>query len=151
MNSKAYHFFLFVLQPILLGGLIYMLFRSDTLLMFRWFRIIKIGKIVQFLRSTNFIKSIILPDWVKYSLPDGLWIFSYVSLMILIWDYKISRISIRWILVLPIIAVLSEFGQLFKIVPGTFDIMDLITYSFSTFLPIVLFKYIFSNSKPVPI
>lgn len=149
MISKAYKFFLFVFLPIVMGGLIYILFRSDKLLMFRWFKIIGISQLVRFLRNISFIKITIVPSWIKYSLPDGLWIFSYVSLMILIWGYKISKISALWIFTLPVIAVVSELGQLLKIFPGTFDICDLAIYLFSTLLPIILFRYIFSHPKPI--
>jgi hypothetical protein len=150
MISKSHHFCLFVLLPILIGGLIYILFRSDKLLMFYWFKTIGIGQPIRFLRNTDFIKNSNVPNWIKYSLPDGLWIFSYVSSMILIWNYKISKISVIWIFILPVIAVSSEFGQLFKVVPGTFDINDLAIYLFSTLLPIVLFKYIFIDLKTTP-
>ncbi len=148
MISKAYHFFLFVLFPIIMGGLIYVLFRSDKLLMFRWFKIIGINQLVIFLRNTAFIKATIVPNWIKYSLPDGLWVFSYVSLMILIWGCEISKTTAFWIFIIPAIAILSEFGQLFKIVPGTFDFNDIAVYLFSTLSPIILFKYIFIKPKP---
>jgi len=150
MISKSYHFYLFVLLPIVTGGFIYILFRSDELLMFRWFKTIGIGRLIGTLRNIDFIKSAIIPGWIRYSLPDGLWIFSYVSLMFLIWGNKISKTSAIWIFILPVIAVLSEFGQLFKVVPGTFDYYDLATYLFSTLLPIILFKHIFTNLKTAP-
>ena len=150
MISKSYRFCFFVLLPIVIGGLIYILFRSDKLLMFHWFKTIGLGQPVKFLRNIDSIKNNIIPNWIKYSLPDGLWVFSYVSLMLLIWDNKISKPTGVWIFIVPVIAIMSEFGQLFKLVPGTFDLIDLAVYLFSTLLPIVLFKYIFIELKTIP-
>lgn len=149
MIPKTYHFFLLVLVPILIGGIIYALFRSDTLLMFHWFKIIKIDQMVLFFRNSDFFKNMAVPGWIKYSLPDGLWIFSYVSLMILIWNNKISTNSFFWIFLLPIIAILSELGQFAKVVPGTFDVYDLVTYLTFTCLPLILFNHIFIKPKPI--
>ena len=67
-----------------------------------------------------------LPDWFLYSLPDGIWLFSYLSVLLLIWDNKISKHNIHWVLLIPSIAIFSEIGQLFEIVSGTFDITDLV-------------------------
>jgi hypothetical protein len=41
------------------------------------------------------------------------------------------------------VAILSEIGQFFEIVPGTFDIFDLLFYILGTILPVL----IFTNSK----
>jgi hypothetical protein len=73
--------------------------------------------------------------WFKYSLPDGLWLFSYTVLMLEIWKQRINKESLFWIFILPFIALFSEFLQLFKVIPGTFDFIDLIFYSLGTILP----------------
>jgi hypothetical protein len=39
----------------------------------------------------------------------------------------------------PAIAIVSEIGQWFGIVPGTFDVFDLLFYLAGTVLPILLF------------
>tara|TARA_B100000795_G_scaffold216277_1_gene170160 strand:+ start:431 stop:805 length:375 start_codon:yes stop_codon:yes gene_type:complete len=80
-----------------------------------------------------------LPDWFLYSLPDGIWLFSYLSVLLLIWDNKISKHNIHWVLLIPSIAIFSEIGQLFEIVSGTFDITDLVFYLAGTILPILIF------------
>lgn len=80
-----------------------------------------------------------LPDWFLFSLPDGLWIFSYTSLVLLIWRNKINRENFFWIAIIPILIILSELGQLFNIVPGTFDLIDVLLYSLGAILPILIF------------
>ena len=132
-------FFIGSCLTITLGGLIYVLFRSTSLLMFEWFDQMNLSKYIIELRSHTEAYSLILPNWLLYSLPDGLWLFSYLSLLLIIWDNKVSKKNIFWIFLLPIIAIVSELGQFFKIVPGTFDIIDLIFYFAGSFLPILFF------------
>jgi hypothetical protein len=128
---------------LLLGGLIYILFRQDTLKMFSWFDNINLSTAISELRLFTVPFSGHFPNWFLYSLPDGLWLFSYVSVLLVVWDNAISKHNIHWLLLVPIVAIFSEIGQLFEIVPGTFDIFDLIFYLLGTVLPVL----IFTNSK----
>jgi len=128
---------------LLLGGLIYILFRQDTLKMFSWFDSINVSAAISELRLCTVPLSGHFPNWFLYSLPDGLWLFSYLSVLLAVWDNVISKHNIHWLLLVPMIAIFSEIGQLFEIVPGTFDIFDLIFYLLGTVLPIL----IFTNSK----
>jgi len=133
------------LFTLLLGGLVYLSFRQDTLKMFRWFDSINLSAVISELRLLTLPLSDHLPNWFLYSLPDGLWICSYLSVLLVVWDNVISKHNIHWLLLVPMIAIFSEIGQLFKIVPGTFDILDLIFYLGGTVLPIL----IFTNSKTI--
>ena len=128
---------------LLLGGLIYVLFRQDTLKMFSWFDDINISAAISELRFHTVPLSGHFPNWFLYSLPDGLWLFSYLSVLLVVWDNVISKHNIHWLLLVPMVAIFSEIGQLFEIVSGTFDISDLLFYLFGTVLPIL----IFTNSK----
>lgn len=128
---------------LLLGGLIYILFRQDTLKMFSWFDNINLSTAISELRLLTAPFSGHFPNWFLYSLPDGLWLFSYLSVLLVVWDNVISKHNIHWLLLVPMVAIFSEIGQLFEIVPGTFDIFDLIFYLLGTVLPIL----IFTNSK----
>ena len=128
---------------LLLGGFIYILFRQDTLKMFSWFDNINLSTAISELRLLTAPFSGHFPNWFLYSLPDGLWLFSYLSVLLVVWDNVISKHNIHWLLLVPMVAIFSEIGQLFEIVPGTFDIFDLIFYLLGTVLPIL----IFTNSK----
>lgn len=132
-------FFIGSFSTIMLGGLIYILFRSPSILMFEWLDQINLSKYVLELRSYIDSYSLILPNWFLYSLPDGLWLFSYISFLLIIWDNKVSKKNIFWILLLPIIAVSSELAQFMEIIPGTFDIVDLIFYIAGSVLPLLFF------------
>ena len=124
---------------LLLGGMIYISFRSTTLKMFDWFDTINLLDAISTFRVFTLPFSVNLPHWFLYSLPDGLWLFSYLSLLLFIWNNKISKQNMHWLLLLPILAISSEIGQFFGIVPGTFDIIDLIFYTAGSVLPILFF------------
>lgn len=125
---------------LLLGGLIYILFRTTTLKMFAWYDKIGLSNLITNLR--DYVSPIAnnVPNWFLYSLPDGLWIFSYISLMLYIWKNSITKNSIIWIFIIPFFALFSEFGQLLKLVPGTFDVFDLLFYVLGIFLPLFIFN-----------
>ncbi len=127
------------LLTLLLGGLIYISFRTESLTMFKWFAIASLDTPITNLRAITLALAPNLPNWLLYSLPDGLWVFSYISLMLLIWKNKINQENIVYIFSLPLIAILSEIGQLFKIVPGTFDTIDILFYILGTFSPFIFY------------
>ena len=120
--------------PLSIGGLIYILFRTDSLLMFRWLDMLGATAFIQSCRK-YMIDRLNLPDWIIFSLPDALWVFSFTSLMLIIWHGKFSYNSIFWLLLAPIIGLFSELGQLVGIIPGTFDIIDLLLILLSAILP----------------
>ena len=127
------------LLTLLIGGVIYLAFRTDSLLMFKWFSAASIDTPIELIRGMTLTAKNSLPDWFLFSLPDGLWIFSYTSLVLLIWRNKINRENFFWIAIIPILIILSELGQLFNIVPGTFDLIDVLLYSLGAILPILIF------------
>ncbi|MFV8364763.1 hypothetical protein [Flavobacterium sp. XS1P27] len=133
--------------PVFLGGIIYLTYRVDTLLMFNWFKWIGFTDLVIFLRTNNQLQNLTIPNWVKFSLPDALWLFSFTYIILLIWDFKITRHSVLWILLTPTVGFFSEIGQLIGIIPGTFDKVDLLLLLLSTVLPF----YSVSNLKSIKI
>lgn len=133
-----------VIIPLLIGGLIYILFRADSLLMFRWFDNLGLGKTITALRQFNH-GQFNLPTWTIFSLPDALWIFSFTNFMLIIWRDKFSEQSVLWILIAPTIGVLSEIGQAFHFVRGTFDLIDLTLILIASIIP-----FITTIKKPKP-
>jgi len=118
----------YVLLPIFIGGLIYIVSRSKSLKMFNWFEKINLSNEVRIIR--DYFSNIELPNWIIYNLPDFLWVFSFTSLLFIIWNKKIEKENVFYILFPMGIGVLSEFGQLFSIINGTFDKVDIIFYVF---------------------
>ena len=121
---------------LLLGGLIYVIFRDKSLLMFDWFNTIGISNEVDGLRRLFQGEGIY--GWVKYSLPDGLWIFSYMFIVDAIWDRERNVVSMIFLWGLPIVAVLSECFPYFGLLPGVFDWMDMASYLFAIALFLII-------------
>lgn len=124
--------------PVVLGGFIYIIFRTERLIMFRWFE--HLGLSTEINRIKSFRNIYPFSDWVIYSLPDGLWMFSYVALSLEIWKFSITCQNIFWIFSLPVAAVLSELLQLFNMIPGTFDLIDITFYLLGSIIPYYMSK-----------
>ena len=105
-----------------IGGGLYLMCRSECLVMFDWCKAIGIYPFIQQLRPHGNFDS-----WVVYSLPDGLWLFSYIILMGAIWAFDMRK-SLLCSAPLIVIAIGSELLQFPHIVRGTFDIIDLLCY-----------------------
>lgn len=121
---------------LIIGGLIYIGSRDKSLLMFNWFEQIGINKEIDLFRG--FINTEGIYGWVKYSLPDGLWLFSYMFLVDAIWDGSKFLCSYIFIYSLPLFALLSEILQYLGIFPGVFDWVDFSSYSFAILLYITI-------------
>jgi hypothetical protein len=109
----------------LLGGFIYIAFRSTSLRMFRWFEEIGLHNFIMLVR--NSLYDIQIPMIIKYCIPDGLWTLSYILLMDAIWSPNIKR-QVLFCGIIPIVGGISEILQYFSVVKGTFDVVDLFCY-----------------------
>ena len=118
-----------------IGGMIYLMFRSESLAMFRWCENLHIKEYVDALRVPY-----TLPQWVVYSLPDGLWLCSYVLFVSVIWNFDLKQ-GWPYIFSLPAIAIGSELLQAFDWMRGTFDWIDMICYIFGLLSGCVIVKY----------
>ena len=121
---------------LIIGGIIYIRYRSDNLLMFKWFHNLGLSNYINAFRNNE--KAINLVGWVKYSMPAGLWLLSYLFIIDAVWGTDRSQFSKYFLFVLPIVALASEVFQLIGILPGTFDYWDLLSYT----LAILLFSII---------
>jgi hypothetical protein len=122
MYKKQYHF-IFSLLPIIIGGFLYICFRSEDILFFSWMRLFNIN--YNLLRHIN-IEHTIITQYVIYSFPNGLWVLS--GLFLLKSAVKNNRkILLLYSILFIAISIFIEAGQYFGILSGTFDILDLIT------------------------
>ena len=124
----------------IIGGLIYILFRTQTLIMFDWFKILLLEEHIENMRLTSMTFSKNLPDWFLFSFPDGLWLFSYITLILVVWKNQINKHSIAWILVVPFYVIILEIGQLLDYWKGTFDFNDLLFYSMGIISPFIIYN-----------
>jgi hypothetical protein len=133
--------------PVILGGLIYLTYRADSLVMFSWFKFLGLTDFVTFLRTDHHLQNLTVPNWVKFSLPDALWLFSFTYIILLLWDFKLNRQSAIWIFLAPTVGLFSELGQLVGIIPGTFDKTDLLLLFLATTFPF----FLITNFKSIKI
>jgi hypothetical protein len=110
------------LMPLLLGGFIYLSFRSKQLRMFDWFTYLNFDNFISYLRELFFQYKIFLPNCILYSIPDGLWVYSFTSALLIAWEGKLNI----WLSIPLVAGPVLEIAQLLNIFPGTFDIMDLL-------------------------
>lgn len=113
-----------VCLPLVLGGLIYVIARPTTLLLFRWLETLGLEGAVSALRTATVGLVSCLPDFVVYSAPNGLW-----SYALCVSGYLRSRNSRApmdaWVPLAVAASVMPEMAQLVHLLPGTFDPLDL--------------------------
>ena len=133
--SNAKSIFL-AISSLVAGSLIYLLFRQD-IIAFYW-----IGK-PQWLESfriticnkgNNFLTYCLL-----YCVSDALWFFSLLILQFQFYDKNIifCKILLYLTIALPF---LLEILQYFKIIGGTFDILDILFYFIALLLVLIIKK-----------
>lgn len=139
LKNKTFQIILHVLLPIFVGGLIYLLFRSKSLIMFNWFDTIGILDFIQMFRNYFIGIKEIVPKWINYSLPDALWVYSFTSTILLFEsNWKVLKF---WLLVPFLFGPLIEIFQLFRLFPGTFDLLDLLFTCIAFTTSILFFNY----------
>jgi len=124
MRKKSQNIFFHIIFPLFVGGMIYILFRNENLLMFRWFEFWGLNDLI--LNIRRLVNGIQLFEWVLYSLPNGLWIYSLISFMIILWNKKINLDNILWFIIIISLGIFWEICQGIEIISGTFDWIDLI-------------------------
>ena len=127
-----------VLIPMIIGGFIYIVFREKNLLMFNWFNLIGCENIIDSLRFH--FSTYNIPNWILFNYPDGVWIYSFVSLMIIVWGGVKSNTKFIWFAIAPILGISAEIGQYINFIPGTYDQLDLMFCLAGSLLPFILIK-----------
>lgn len=135
----------FICQSILsfillgIGGSIYLLFRQKTLLMFKWVESLGLSEYIDRLR--DMVSHITLNHITLYSLPDGLWLASYIIVVNIIVSKSNKHNLLFWSLLLPVIAIVFELLQIPEIIPGIFDVFDLICYIAPLIIYLIYLKH----------
>jgi hypothetical protein len=110
---------------LLMGGMTYLLFRPQTLLMFHVTDAIGLSAAINSMREGI---SSQLPEFIIYSLPGALWAAAYILTIdsLMFRQSVMPRILVSGII--PVIGAVSELLQLIGLLPGTFDVADLLCY-----------------------
>ena len=111
--------------PLFLGGVIYILYREHTLVMFSWFSSLGLTDLINGTRELAGPSVRFIPEWVIFSLPNALWVLSGTLIFSHIWEVR-KKEKIFWISIFVFLAVGSEIGQHFKLIAGSYDHADLL-------------------------
>ena len=140
IHFRVFYFLLSVLS-MFFGGMIYLIWRPPTLLMFSWCKKIGIYGIVLQMRSNFGFMKECFPAWFIYSLPQALWCFSGLCSIHAIWINNIGNHERFWIVFILMLPFLTEYLQLLHVIPGTFDIVDILLIVVSYCLYIFLTRF----------
>lgn len=119
--------FLLASVLMLVGGMVYLLFRPRTLLLFAVLDKLGFGETIGRWRMA--VSAVSLPEFVLYSLPNGIWVISYVLVIDGVFSSSPVATRLRWASVIPVLGVGSELLQGVGVMPGTFDWADLLCYA----------------------
>jgi hypothetical protein len=114
--------------PVAIGTLIYLLFRPVNLTVFHW---AERAGLYSFILKARDLFNIggYMPERFVYSLPNGLWAYSFMFFISLIWGNTKSFGKTFFVSLVVALSVGSELGQLLNVVPGTFCLYDVFFYT----------------------
>ena len=120
--------FFHIACPVLAGACIYLLWRPDRLQLFSWLAALGLRDHVQKLRTVASPTRGVLPDWVVFSLPAALWMYSLVAALRVIWKGRPVRDQVPWLSLAFLLGPGAELAQRFGLISGRFDYLDCAAY-----------------------
>ncbi|MFM7022666.1 MAG: hypothetical protein ACKOXB_06770 [Flavobacteriales bacterium] len=137
--SKKPFLFLAVLLPMCLATAIYLLFRSEELVIFQILEQLNLLDPVFAVRRA--VSNFHPYHWFALSFPGSLWMFSSMNLLLWIWKFNIRKQNALWIFSPFLFAIALEIMQLQHFTDGTFDGQDLIMYTFMALLFVIIYFF----------
>lgn len=132
---------------LLAGGLIYLCSRSETLLMFAWCENIGLSGTIASLRGTTGQMFAVCPAWVRFSLPNALWLFGGIVILASIWGRLFRHDRLFWLASFWLFAIGAESAQGIGAMPGTFEWQDVFLMGGATALAIPLIRHANPDEK----
>jgi len=102
-----------------------MLFRTSEPIFFNWISAAGLDSWFSVARQRSLSLNLHLPEWIVFSLPNGLWAFAYSLLITGIWAGSKSWLLIFWMASIPVLVLGFELLQLTGTLPGIFCIHDI--------------------------
>ena len=125
----------FGLLLILLGGLIYISFRPTSLLLFH--TLDRMGLMLLVADWRMWVAAFRPSDFVLYSLPGGLWAASYILIVLSLLNSAPTGLRLTVACSIPLAGIVSELMQGWGMLPGVFDLTDLVCYTLPMLLLII--------------
>jgi hypothetical protein len=107
--------------------------------MFSWFDYFGFDSIISSIRFYFHPLKQITPSFIYFSVPDGLWVYSFVSSYFILWNDENKKNNL-WFLIPIFLSLFVEIAQGINIFPGTFDFLDLTFCFLALLLSINKFK-----------
>ncbi len=131
----------------LTGSLVYLLWRSQNLLMFEWSDKLGLKDPLLRVRADAFIVALRPGEFTLYSLPDAAWTASGILAFGCVWLRSKDKTRYFWLTLPAVLAIGGEILQAFGVCPGTFDPSDLWACSLASVLSFMLI-YLSTSPKP---
>ncbi len=135
MKNRLAHW-LIVILCLGCGVFIYFFSRPQTIYLNQWLATITHGH--RFFDFDSWLSGVRLPGWFIYSLPDALWMAAAILLILMIWDFKLYTRSIFWLGLAFLSGLLFELLQAIHLLPGTFDVMDILFLTGGAVFPLII-------------
>lgn len=137
--TRAHVIIYHIIIPLIISNFLYVFFRPNSLIPFNISDCI--NDRFQTIRNLSLLYRESIPNWIIYSLPDFLWAYTFTTAIILINQEKFQSLNWYSFLLLTLV-LLHEILQLFGLVRGHFDIIDLFSEASAFFISLFLFKYL---------
>ena len=141
MDIRFQDICLHICFPLLLGMGIYYSFRSGSYLALSWLEEWDMGRDLVSGRQMFLVHGAWVPDWIRFSLPDGLWLYALLSSIRFLWRKQYVPHGLLWVWTAISASMMTEILQGFGLIRGTFDWYDLLAYGTSTALYITTFHH----------
>lgn len=123
-TKKAYIIRVFL--PVFLGGIIYCFLRDPTDIVSQLTDNSPLHNLISRLNQVFMPVAGFFPRWFSYSLPDALWCYACISLILVYWRGGPLLFKAFWLSVAITLSLGFEVGQLLDLIPGTFCPGDLV-------------------------
>ena len=128
---------------LVVGGMIYVSFRPTSLLLFHSLDFLGLSAGVDAWR--DLVSGWQPHEFIVYSLPGGLWAAAYILLTHGLLAYQPTTLRVGIASLIPLTGIGSELLQRWGLLPGTFDIADLLCYA-APLLLLIIYEIIKNKS-----
>jgi hypothetical protein len=126
--------------PVILGGLIYFVLMPGSIIFYSWLEYFNVYNPIYILRLNLPSYIPYFPNWFIYSLPNGLWAFSYTAIIVTLWSKRTESIKYFWFSTIPIICMGYEAMQYMGVIRGAFCFTDLSFCFLGMILGLTIYK-----------
>jgi hypothetical protein len=117
---------LHVVGPLAAGVLFYLALRPRDIVLFAWMQHVGLQSAVDALRHAAAPLRPLVPHVLGGSLPDGAWGYAFGAALGAVWRGARGTPKLAWLALGLAITAFLELGQAVGIVPGVFDVADLL-------------------------